>query len=148
MKYGNSSHSMTMHNDNQNMQLWASSFGMQSRCFQSRKQQSWWKVDVLEVTQHKYHKHCICIVLWNSCNWLKAFKKVCKNVSNMPWSCHPPVSDEDMCIVSMLVETDRNFMIHELAHDIVAAILQAADWFLCTINKLDSVNSNWKLPLR
>ena len=44
--------------------------------------------------------------------WVKAFKAECKNVSDMPRSGHPPVNDEGMHMVSLLLEMDQNFMIH------------------------------------
>ncbi|KAJ4432765.1 hypothetical protein ANN_21404 [Periplaneta americana] len=47
--------------------------------------------------------------------WVRAFKEGRKNVSNMPRSGHPPVSDEDVHTVSALVEMDQSFTIREVA---------------------------------
>ena len=49
--------------------------------------------------------------------WVKAFKEGRKNVSDMPRSGHPPVSDNDIHAVSTLVETGRNFTIRKLAQE-------------------------------
>lgn len=49
--------------------------------------------------------------------WVQAFKGGRDNVSHMPRSGHPPVSENDVQTVSALVEADRNCTIRELAAD-------------------------------
>ena len=79
-------------------------------------------LNVLEVAQHDsvtkdLQQACVASALpyRTVARWVRAFKEEHENVSNMPWSGHPPVSDEDVHIVSALMKMDQNFTIRELA---------------------------------
>lgn len=54
-------------------------------------------------------------------SWNRALREGRKNVPDVPWYGHPPISGKDVRTVPTLVETDRNFTICELALDIELA---------------------------
>ena len=49
--------------------------------------------------------------------WVAAFRDGCECLEHMPRSGHPPVSDENVQLVSALVEVDRNVTIRQLERD-------------------------------
>ena len=49
--------------------------------------------------------------------WVAAFRDGHERVEHMPRSGHPPVSDENVQLVSALVEVDRNVTIRQLEQD-------------------------------
>ena len=49
--------------------------------------------------------------------WVAAFRDGRECVEHVPRSGHPPVSDENVQLVSVLVEVDRNVMIRQLEQD-------------------------------
>ena len=49
--------------------------------------------------------------------WVAAFRDGSERVEHMPRSGHPPVSDENVQLVSALVEVDRYVTIHQLEQD-------------------------------
>ena len=49
--------------------------------------------------------------------WVAAFRDGREHLEHMPRSGHPPVSDENVQLVSALVEVDRNVTICQLEQD-------------------------------
>ncbi|PSN42501.1 hypothetical protein C0J52_09785 [Blattella germanica] len=49
--------------------------------------------------------------------WVAAFRDGREHVKHMPSSGHTPIGNENVQIVSVLVEVDRNAMLHQLEQD-------------------------------
>ena len=74
--------------------------------------------------------------------WVAAFRDGRERVEHMPRSGHPPVSDENVQLVSALVEVDRNVTIRQLEQD-TALAHSTVFHILKDLLKMRKIASKW-----
>ena len=115
---------MPVRSDNKNRAVVSERSRSAVAMFTKQEQRSWLKLEcarghTARQCHHGLQQACGASALpyRTVARWVRAFKEGHENVSDMPRSGHPPVCDEDVQTVSVLVEADRNFSIRELAQE-------------------------------